>query len=289
MATNSPCRISKDTSRRTAIVWSPLWYSLVRLRAMSMTDGRRFRGAWALLVAVAVAAACGGASGDAGNVNARTGEPDPAAAPAGVATAREHVVIVGTSLTAGLGLDPEQAYPALIEAKIDSAGLPYTVINAGISGETSAGLLGRIDWLLEGDFGVIVVETGANDGLRGVPIAAARGNIDSVLTRIRTAKPDAAVILVQMEAPPNLGREYTAAFRAMFREIAGKHGATLMPFLLEGVAGEPAMNQADGIHPNEAGARRVADNVWAVLGPVLRERAAAGTLEPAGESQTGDR
>ena len=232
-----------------------------------------------------MAAACGGAS-DARNVNAGTALPDSAAVPA---VAREHVVIVGTSLTAGLGLDPEQAYPALIEAKIDSADLPYTVINAGISGETSAGLLGRIDWLLEGDFDVIVVETGANDGLRGLPIATARANIDSALTRIRSARPDAAVILVQMEAPPNLGRAYTAAFREMYRELAGEHGATLMPFLLEGVAGEPAMNQADGIHPNEAGARRVADNVWAVLGPVLRERAAGGALDPAVESQTGTR
>lgn len=259
-------------------MWSPLWYSLVRLRAMSMTDGKKFRGAAALLVLAA--AACGGASGDVENVNARTTLPGSPAAPA---VAREHVVIVGTSLTAGLGLDPELAYPALIEAKIDSAGLPYTVINAGISGETSAGLLSRIDWLLEGAFDVIVVETGANDGLRGLPIATARANIDSVLTRIRAARPEAEIILVQMEAPPNLGRAYTTAFREMYRELATEHDATLMPFLLEGVAGEPAMNQADGIHPNEQGARRVAENVWAVLGPVLRDRSARTLTAPAGD------
>ena len=219
-------------------------------------------------------AACGGAAGDDGNVNAGTGGTDsvrPAAT--GTAPRAPNVVFVGTSLTAGLGLEPEAAFPGRIEAKIDSAGLPYTVINAGISGETSSGLLRRLDWLLEGEFDVIVVETGANDGLRGIPIETARQNIDSALGRIREARPAAAIVLVQMEAPPNLGAAYTDGFRRMYAELGRAHGATVMPFLLDGVAGDPALNQPDGIHPNEEGAQRVADNVWAVLGPVLEARA----------------
>lgn len=222
------------------------------------------RGAGALLLVLL--AGCGRAAGDVEKVNERTGGPDSAAA---ARPSRGTVLFVGTSLTAGLGLEPEQAYPSLIEAKIDSAGLPFTVTNAGISGETSSALVGRLDWLLRGDFDVVVIETGANDGLRGIPVATARANIDSVLTRVRAARPDATVILVQMEAPPNLGSGYTTAFREMYGELAREHGAILMPFLLEGVAGEPGLNQPDGIHPNEAGARKVAENVWRVLGPVL--------------------
>ena len=222
------------------------------------------RGAGALLLAMA--AGCGEAAGGSENSNGRTTLPDSSVA---VTRDRGTVLFIGTSLTAGLGLDPEQAYPSLVEAKIDSAGLPYVVTNAGISGETSAALVGRLDWLLQGDFDVVVIETGANDGLRGIPVSAARANIDSILTRVRAARPDARVILVQMEAPPNLGAGYTTAFRDMYGALAAKHDAVLMPFLLEGVAGEASLNQADGIHPNEAGARRVAENVWRVLGPVL--------------------
>lgn len=238
---------------------------------MSMSIGKRFLGAQALLLALL--AACGEASSDAGNVNGRTGGADSLAVAAPAAARPSlNVVFAGTSLTAGLGLEPEHAYPSLVEAKIDSAGLPYTVINAGISGETSSGLLRRLDWLLQGEFDVLVLETGANDGLRGIPVEAARRNIDSALTLIRRAQPQAAIVLVQMEAPPNLGREYTEAFRRMYAELGRQHGATVMPFLLEGVAGDPAMNQADGIHPNETGAQRVAENVWRVLEPLLAAR-----------------
>ena len=218
-------------------------------------------------------AACGGASGDDGNVNAGTVGRDSVLTVATGAPARAlNIVFVGTSLTAGLGLEPEEAFPGRIEAKIDSAGLPYTVINAGISGETSSGLLRRLDWLLEGEFDVIVVETGANDGLRGIPIEVARQNIDSALGRIRAARPEAAIVLVRMEAPPNLGAAYTGAFRRMYAELGRAHGARVMPFLLDGVAGDPGLNQPDGIHPNAQGAERVAENVWAVLGPVLEAR-----------------
>lgn len=225
------------------------------------------RGAGVLLVALA--AGCGEAASGSDKVNAGAAAADSAPA---AERARGTVLFAGTSLTAGLGLDPEDAYPSLVERKIDSAGLPYVVTNAGISGETSAALLARLDWLLQGAFDVIVIETGANDGLRGIPVAEARRNVDAILTRVRAARPEATVILVQMEAPPNLGEAYTRAFREMYAELARAHGAVLMPFLLEGVAGVPQLNQADGIHPNEAGARHVAETVWETLGPVLAAR-----------------
>lgn len=220
-------------------------------------------------------AACGGQAGDGGNDNGRTAATAASGvrSPAQAAAKPLHLLFVGTSLTAGLGLEPEDTYPSLIAAKVDSAGLPYAVTNAGISGETSAALVARLDWLLRGDFDVIVVETGANDGLRGIPVATARQNIDSILTRVRASRPAATIVLVQMESPPNLGSAYTDAFRAMYEEMSTKHRAALMPFLLEGVAGEADLNQGDGIHPNEAGSRRVAENVWKVLGPVLRAHA----------------
>ena len=179
------------------------------------------------------------------------------------------VLFVGTSLTAGLGLNPDSAYPQLIQQKIDSARLSYEVVNAGVSGETTSGLLRRLDWLLRGRFDVLVLETGANDGLRGIPVATVRENLRTILTRIRAAHPSAKVLLVQMEAPPNMGAQYTAAFHAMYPELARESGATLMPFLLTGVAGDPQLNQADGIHPTQRGERIVAENVWRSLVPVL--------------------
>jgi acyl-CoA thioesterase-1 len=185
---------------------------------------------------------------------------------------RRSLLFVGTSITAGLGLDPDSAYPALIQLKIDSAGLPFTVTNAGSSGETTAGLLERLDWLLRGDFDVMVLETGANDGLRGIPAASVRSNIETALRRIAIARPNARVILVQMEVLPNLGPRYAAEFHAVYAEVAKANQVTLMPFLLEGVAGRTNLNQGDGIHPNNAGERIVADNVWKALLPVLTGR-----------------
>ena len=179
------------------------------------------------------------------------------------------MLFLGTSLTAGLGLDPDSAYPQLIQRKIDASSLPYQVVNAGVSGETSAGLLRRLDWVLKGSADVIVVETGANDGLRGIPVDAVRATISDVLTRIKRARPTATVALVQMEAPPNFGQQYTAAFREMYAQVAKEHGAVLLPFLLDSVAGHPRLNQADGIHPNSAGEQIVARNVWKGLEPVL--------------------
>lgn len=183
------------------------------------------------------------------------------------------VLFVGTSLTAGLGLNPDSAYPQLIQQKIDSANLPFVAVNAGVSGETTAGLLRRLDWLLKGSFDVVVVETGANDGLRGTPVATVKENLRMILSRIRTTRPAARVLLVQMEAPPNLGPVYTRAFHALYGDLAKESGATLIPFLLQGVAGDRELNQADGIHPTQRGEHIVADNVWRSLEPVLRQAA----------------
>jgi acyl-CoA thioesterase-1 len=181
------------------------------------------------------------------------------------------VLFLGTSLTAGLGLDPDSAYPQLIQRKIDARGLPYQVVNGGVSGETSAGLLRRLDWVLQQPAAVIVVETGANDGLRGQSVAATKSTIGQVLARVRKERPEATVLLVQMEAPPNLGVNYTSAFHAMFPALAKEHGVGLLPFLLDGVAGKAALNQADGMHPNDAGEKIVAENVWKGLEAVLAQ------------------
>src|SRR5215213_2157013 len=223
----------------------------------------------------ALAIACGGRDA-ARDTATSTKPPSPAESPAVVDSApvpldgRRTILFLGTSLTAGLGLEPDSAFPQMIQRKIDASKLPYQVVNAGVSGETSAGLLRRLDWVLRRQADVVVVETGANDGLRGLPVRATRATIGNVLARIRRERPSAKILLVQMEAPPNLGPEYTSAFHAMFPDLAREHGATLLPFLLEGVAGEPRLNQGDGIHPNNEGEKIVAENVWRVLRPVLK-------------------
>jgi acyl-CoA thioesterase I len=174
-----------------------------------------------------------------------------------------------------LGLDPDSAYPMLIQRKIDSAGLPFEVVNAGVSGETSSGLLDRLDWLLRGNFSVIVIESGANDGLRGIPVATLKTNLEATLDRVRSRRPDAHIRLVQMEALPNLGPAYASAFHAVYPTVAREKGVTLLPFLLAGVAGHRELNQADGIHPNNRGERMVADGLWTGLRPLLDSIATA--------------
>jgi acyl-CoA thioesterase I len=181
-------------------------------------------------------------------------------------------LFVGTSITAGFGLEPDSAYPQLIDRKLDSLRLPYDAVNAGVSGETSAGLLRRIDWLLREPFDVVVLETGANDGLRGAPVATVRANIQQIVDRIKSSRPNAAILLVQMEALPNLGEKYTSEFRAMFPELARRNGLVLLPFLLDGVSGHRQLNQPDGIHPNMAGERIVAENMWRALLPIVEGR-----------------
>jgi acyl-CoA thioesterase-1 len=187
------------------------------------------------------------------------------------------VLIVGTSLTAGLGLDPEEAYPALLQRKADSLGLHVEIVNAGLSGETSAGALRRMDWLLRGQADVVVIESGANDGLRGLDVDSTRANLRAIVAKVKAARPAARILLAQMEAPPNLGAKYTAAFRAMYQDVAKEESVGLLPFLLRGVAGVTNLNQQDGIHPNERGEEIVANNVWEALEPVLRQLDATAT------------
>ena len=230
-------------------------------------------------MAAAVAAACSGAGAgqaDADSAGGAAGGATPNGTTGAAAPSRDRrrtVVFLGTSLTAGQGLEPEQAFPALLQQKIDSAGLPFEIVNAGVSGETSAGALRRTDWLLRQPIDVLVLETGANDGLRALNIDSTKANIQSIISRVVAAKPAARILLVQMEAPPNLGTRYTSGFRAMFPELARENDVTLLPFLLEGVAGERGLNQGDGIHPNEEGSRRVADHLWPALERELRAAA----------------
>ncbi|HEX5727107.1 MAG TPA: arylesterase [Longimicrobiaceae bacterium] len=194
------------------------------------------------------------------------------AAPAGE---RKVVMVVGTSLTAALGLDPEQGYPARLQEKVDSAGLPFDVVNAGHSGETSAGALSRMRrWLVRQPFDVLVLETGANDMLRGASVDSLRANLQAIIDTVRGARPDARIVLAGMVAAPNLGRRYAEAFGAVYPELARENGVVLIPFLLEGVAGDTAFNLGDGIHPNERGHGVIAATVWRTLEPVLRAEAA---------------
>ena len=184
---------------------------------------------------------------------------------------RPAILFLGTSLTAGYGIDPQQAYPALIQQKIDSTGLDYRVINAGLSGETSAGALRRADWLFQQPISVLVLETGANDGLRGLPPDSLRANIQAILDRAQRLHPRPRIVLVGMRVPPNYGRVYSQQFEAVYPQLAKANGAVLVPFLLEGVGGVRALNQADGVHPTAAGQRKMAETVWRVLEPVLRQ------------------
>ena len=201
---------------------------------------------------------------------AASGATPPAAD--GTRTAAPRVLFLGTSLTAGLGLeDPTtQAYPAVIQHIADSLGVKAFVVNAGLSGETSAGALRRVDWLLKEKPDVVVIETGANDGLRGLNPDSTGGNLHQIIKRIRTVNPTAGILLLQMEAPTNLGAEYTRAFHAVFGKVAADEKVTLAPFFLNGVAGIPKLNQPDGIHPTAVGARMAAQNLWPSLARFLK-------------------
>jgi len=227
-------------------------------------------------MALIALAACGTARGsdksrDSSAVAASHPESKPTtpAAPAAAPAGRRTVLFVGTSLTAGLGLEPDSAFPMLIQRKLDSAGFAFDVVNAGVSGETSSGLIDRLDWLLRGQFDVMVLETGANDGLRGIPPATLKLNLERALARIKAKRPDARVILVQMEALPNLGPKYAREFHEVYPDVAKSAGVVLLPFLLNDVAGKRELNQGDGVHPNYAGERIVANNLWRALKPVL--------------------
>lgn len=186
-----------------------------------------------------------------------------------VANTQKTILFFGTSLTAGLGVDIEEAYPALIQQKIDAEQLNYTVVNAGLSGETTASGKNRLDWVLNQPVDVFVLELGANDGLRGVPLQETRNNLQTIIDEVKNKNPEGIIVIAGMELPPNLGTEYTGEFRTLFPELAQKNNLILIPFLLENVGGVTALNQPDGIHPTAEGQKIIAQNVWEVLKPVL--------------------
>jgi acyl-CoA thioesterase-1 len=179
------------------------------------------------------------------------------------------ILFFGDSLTAGYGLSPEEAFPALIEKKLEKNGKPCKVVNAGLSGETSAGGLSRIDWVLRQPVDVLILELGANDGLRGLPLDQTQKNLQAIIDKVKGKYPKTKIVIAGMMVPPNMGPEYTSKFRKIFPELAKKNNATLIPFLLQDVAGNEKLNQADGIHPNVEGHRIVADNVYKILSALL--------------------
>ncbi len=194
--------------------------------------------------------------------------PAAAASPRAATAQRPRVVILGDSLTAGLGLSPDEAYPALLQRRIDQDQLGYEVVNAGVSGDTSAGGLSRLDWSLDGDVRILIVALGGNDGLRGLPAEELSRNLSTIIERAQSRR--IQVVLAGMEAPPNFGQSYIVSFHRVYPELAKKYQIPLVPFLLDRVAGIENLNQRDGIHPTAEGARLVADNVWTVLRPMLK-------------------
>lgn len=186
-------------------------------------------------------------------------------------TNKKRIVVFGDSLTAGYGLeDVEDAYPGLLQQKIDSLQLGYTVINSGISGETTAGGKNRIDWVLNQKPSVFILELGANDCLRGVPLTETKMNLQYIIDAVKTKYPSTKIVLAGMQIPPNFGQDYTNEFKNIFPALAQKNQVALIPFLLENVGGIPSLNQSDGIHPTAKGHKILAENVWEVLAPILK-------------------
>lgn len=186
-----------------------------------------------------------------------------------LAFGQNKILMFGDSITAGYGLNEEQAYPALIQEKIDSLGLNYTIVNAGLSGETTAGGARRVDWILQQDVDIFLIGLGGNDGLRGIDPSNTKKNLNTIIEKVREKDDEIDIILAGMEAPPNLGQRYTSEFRSVFREVANEKNVTFMPFLLEDVAGIEELNQPDGIHPTAEGQQIIANNIWAYLKPLL--------------------
>ena len=189
----------------------------------------------------------------------------------GAETPAKTVVFLGDSLTAGLGVQPSEAFPALVAEKIRVAGLPFEVQNAGLSGDTSAGGLRRIDWLLQRPIDILVIELGANDGLRGLELKSMKANLQAIIDKTKAKNSQVKIVLAGMQVPPNLGPEYASGFQRVFADLARENNATLIPFLLEGVGGHRELNQQDLIHPSPAGHRIIADLVWRTLEPILRK------------------
>jgi acyl-CoA thioesterase-1 len=197
-------------------------------------------------------------------------EPSSSTSVERVPSTAPRIVFLGDSLTAGYGLEKEESVPSLIQKRLQDDGYPYEVVNAGVSGDTSAGGLSRLDWSLAGDVRILVLELGANDGLRGLPVTGLKQNLTEIITRAGARR--IRVILTGMEAPPNFGSAYTSEFRNVYRQLAKEHDVTFVPFYLEGVAGIPSLNIADGMHPNAEGSRIVEKTIWAALEPLLGKR-----------------
>jgi acyl-CoA thioesterase-1 len=239
-----------------------------------------------LVVVSLLIAACSRAEREEAEVVAPPGRSAPA--PVDSLAARPRVVFLGDSLTAGYGLPKEQSVPALIQKRLDEEGYGYEAVNHGVSGDTSAGGVSRLDWALTGDVRVLVIELGANDGLRGLPVESTKANLSDIIRRAKAR--GITVLLTGMEAPPNHGPAYTAQFRQTFADLARDHEVAFVPFYLEGVAGNPSLNIADGIHPNAEGAAIVAKTVWSALQPLLDEDRRARPRRSRGEGAdtTGD-
>ena len=186
-------------------------------------------------------------------------------------TVRKVILFFGNSLTAGMGLDLEDAFPAVIQHKLDSLQLDYEVINAGLSGETTASGKNRLSWVLNQKVDIFVLELGANDGLRGIPLEETRNNLQAIIETVQGKNPNTKIVLAGMQIPPNMGKAYTSEFRNIFPELAKKNEAALIPFLLDDVAGNPELNQDDGIHPTVDGQKIVANNVWEILKEMVVE------------------
>lgn len=221
-----------------------------------------------VLLSVLSLAGCGGDPAPASQAPASAPSNPAEARRDSPAEAKPRVVFLGDSLTAGLGLSTDQSYPALIGKRLEDQGFDYEIVNAGVSGDTSAGGLRRLDWSLEGDVVALVVALGANDGLRGLPPGDMKKNLSAVLDRAKAR--GIPVVLAGMEAPPNFGPEYTRAFRQVYADLAEDYDVRFVPFMLLGVAGNPSLNQGDGIHPNARGTEMVADLIWAELEPLMR-------------------
>ncbi|PWS31708.1 arylesterase [Pedobacter paludis] len=220
-----------------------------------------------LFVLAVVFASCGNGQNKTGNDKTLDSVDDKA--PKREAEMK-NILFFGTSLTAGYGLDPTEAYPALIQNRIDSLKLPYKVINGGLSGETSAAGKARIDWLLKQPIDIFVLELGANDGLRGLPVIETTKNLQDIIDRVKSKYPEAKMVLAGMQVPPNMGAKYASDFKNMFPALASKNKMLLIPFLLDKVGGVPKLNQADGIHPTAEGDKILAENVWVIIKDLLK-------------------
>jgi acyl-CoA thioesterase-1 len=211
-----------------------------------------------------------GCGGNAPAEKKTTAKAETDSASARQTSNKKTILFFGNSLSAGYGLDdPKQAFAGLVQSRLDSLGLPWNVVNAGVSGETTAGGEGRIDWILKQPIDVFVLELGGNDGLRGIPVAETRENLQTIMDKVRSAYPQVKIVLAGMMVPPNMGPDYGKEFQKIYPELAAKNKVTLIPFLLEGVGGEPSLNLPDGIHPTPEGHRIVMETVWKALQPLL--------------------